>query len=76
LWASTSITLNGGNTNLKNMSKNIGIYLVIFGLVLAMAWFYNKTPQEEIKDVNFTKFTSYVAEEKVKEIFIDPNSML
>jgi len=61
---------------LKNMSKNIGIYLVIFGLVLAMAWFYNKTPQEEIKDVNFSKFTSYVAEEKVTEIYIDTNKMI
>jgi len=61
---------------LKNMSKNIGIYLVIFGLVLAMAWFYNKTPQEEIKDVNFSKFTSYVAEEQLTEIYIDTNTML
>jgi cell division protease FtsH len=58
------------------MSKNIGIYLVIFGLVLAMAYFYNKTPQEEIKDVNFSKFTSYVAEEKITEIDIDTNTML
>ena len=61
---------------MKNMSKNIGIYLVIFGLVLAMAWFYNKTPQEEIKDVNFSKFTSYVAEEQLTEIYIDTNTML
>jgi cell division protease FtsH len=61
---------------LKNISKNIGIYLVIFGLVLAMAWFFNKTPQEQIKDVNFSKFTSSVVKQDLKEIYIDPNSML
>jgi cell division protease FtsH len=76
LWASTSITLNGGNKNLKNMSKNIGVYLIIFGLVLAMAWFYNKTPQEEIKDVNFSVFTQHVVKQEIKEIYVDPNSML
>ena len=62
--------------NLKNISKNIGIYLVIFGLVLAMAWFYNKTPQEQIKDVNFSTFTQHVAKMEVKEIYVDTNSML
>jgi cell division protease FtsH len=58
------------------MSKNIGIYLVIFGLVLAMAWFYNKSPQEEIKDVDFSKFTTYVAKEQLTEIYINTNDML
>jgi len=60
---------------LKNLSKNIGIYLIIFGLVLAMAWFYNKTPQEQVKDVNFSQFVSKVKAEQVKEYQVDENTM-
>ncbi len=60
---------------MKNLSKNIGIYLVIFGLVLAMAWFYNKTPQEEIKDVNFAKFASQLEDKQVTEYVVDENTM-
>ena len=60
---------------MKNLSKNIGIYLIIFGLVLAMAWFYNKTPQEQVKDVNFSQFVSKVKAEQVKEYQVDENTM-
>ena len=49
---------------MKKLSRNIGIYLIIFGLVLAMAWFYNKSPNEDAKDISFSKFTQYVSQEK------------
>lgn len=60
---------------MKKLSRNIGIYLIIFGLVLAMAWFYNKSPGEEAKDISFSKFTQYVSQEKVEKLYIDENDM-
>lgn len=60
---------------MKKISKNIGIYLIIFGLVLAMAWFYNKSPNEEVKDVSYTDFVSHIKNEDVKSIHVDNNKM-
>ena len=56
---------------LKKVSKNIGIYLLIFGLVLAMAYLYNRTPNEEIKEVTFTTFTKHVRDKDFKKVTID-----
>lgn len=61
---------------MKRFSKNIGIYLIIFGLVLAMAWFYNKTPNEEIKEVDYTEFVQYLKAGDVDELNVDNNKML
>ncbi len=58
---------------MKRFSKNIGIYLIIFGLVLAMAWFYNKTPNEEIKEVDYTEFVQYLKAGDVDELNVDNN---
>ena len=56
---------------LKKVSKNIGIYLLIFGLVLAMAYLYNRTPNEEVKEVTFTTFTKHVRDKDFKKVTID-----
>ncbi|MGI6257795.1 MAG: ATP-dependent zinc metalloprotease FtsH [Anaerovoracaceae bacterium] len=61
---------------MKRFSKNIGIYLVIFGLVLAMAWFYNKSPNEEIKDVSYTEFVQHLKSGEVKELNVNNNKMM
>ncbi|MBQ9179744.1 MAG: ATP-dependent zinc metalloprotease FtsH, partial [Firmicutes bacterium] len=56
---------------MKKVSKNIGIYLLIFGLVLAMAYLYNRTPNEEVKEVTFTTFTKHVRDKDFKKVTID-----
>ncbi|MEG0919207.1 MAG: ATP-dependent zinc metalloprotease FtsH [Anaerovoracaceae bacterium] len=56
---------------MKNLTKNIGIYVIILALVLGMAFFYNKSPKEEIKDINYSKFTSYIADGDMKEVEFD-----
>lgn len=61
---------------MKRFSKNIGIYLVIFGLVLAMAWFYNKGPNEEIKDISYTEFVQHLKSGEVKELNVNNNKMM
>ena len=40
-------------------AKNIGIYVVIFGLVLAMVWFYNSGTDEEQEAVSYTHLDVY-----------------
>ena len=36
---------------MKKVTKNIGIYVIIFGLVLAMVWFYNSDAPKEEKEI-------------------------
>ena len=56
---------------MKRMSKNIGIYLLIFGIVLAMAYFYSNTPSNETKEVTFTTFTKHVRDKDFTKVTID-----
>lgn len=60
---------------MNRVVKNLGIYIVIFGLVLAMAWFYQGTPQQEVKEVKFSKFYTYVKNERVEELSINDRTM-
>ena len=60
---------------MNRVFKNLGIYIVIFGLVLAMAWFYQGTPQQEVKEVDLTKFTSQLKSENIKELLINGTTM-
>ncbi len=56
---------------MKRLSKNIGIYLIIFGLVLAMAWFYSRGDDGEAeKEVTFSTMSEYAADDKIEEINI------
>ena len=49
-------------------AKNIGIYVVIFGLVLAMVWFYNSDTPEEQKEVKTSTMVKYLKENEVDTI--------
>lgn len=56
---------------MKRLSKNIGIYLIIFGLVLSMAWFYQSGGDgEEEKEISFSRMAEYAAENQISEINI------
>lgn len=56
---------------MKRLSKNIGIYLVIFGVVLAMAWFYSSGSDKDVeKEVSFSTMCEYAADGKITEINI------
>lgn len=57
---------------MKRLSKNIGIYLVIFALVLAMAWFYSSGSEKEAaKEVNFSTMVEYAQAQKIEKVNID-----
>lgn len=49
-------------------AKNIGIYAVIFGLVLAMVWFYNSGTKEDQKEVRTSTMIKYLKEDEVENI--------
>ncbi len=53
---------------MKKVTKNIGIYIVIFGLVLAMVWFYNSDAPKEEQEVKTSTMIQYLKEDKVESI--------
>lgn len=56
---------------MKRLSKNIGIYLIIFGIVLAMAWFYSRGDSEDVeKEIPFATMSQYAADNKITDINI------
>ncbi len=59
----------------KRVFKNLGIYIVIFGLVLAMAWFYQGTPEQEVKEVDYSNFATQLKNEKIEELTINERIM-
>ncbi|MGN0659087.1 MAG: ATP-dependent zinc metalloprotease FtsH [Emergencia sp.] len=60
---------------MKKFAKNISIYLIIFALVLAAAFFYKGGGSEEYKQVKYSTFATYLAQEKISEIDIDGNKL-
>ncbi len=40
-----------------------------------MAWFYQGTPQQEVKEVDLTKFTTQLKSENIKELLINGTTM-
>ena len=51
--------------------RNIGVYLIIFALVLTMAYLYKGgAPKEEIKEIKLSEFVNELSEEQVKSINI------
>ena len=61
---------------MKRTSRNIGIYAVILLLVLSMAWMYTRTPQDEVKTINFSTMVDHLADKEVKELIVDNNTMM
>lgn len=65
----------GEQQTLNRVVKNLGIYVVIFGLVLAMAWFYQGTPEQEVKEVDFSEFATQLKNERVESLTINDRTM-
>jgi len=49
-------------------AKNIGIYVIIFGLVLGMVWFFNNDAEDGAKEVKTSTLISYLKQEEVSSI--------
>ncbi len=55
----------------KSKAKNMGIYVMIFVMVLVMAWFYQGTPKETVKEIPFSELVETLQKEQIKTITIN-----
>lgn len=56
---------------MKKLTRNIGVYVIIFAMVIAMVWFYtNGTPKEE-KEVKLSTMIEYLQDKKVESIQVE-----
>ena len=60
---------------MKKVTKNIGIYVIIFGLVLAMVWFYNSDAPKEEKEIKTSTMIHYLQDKKVESINLTETKM-
>ncbi len=59
------------NDKRKNTVRGVGIYFLIFAVVLSIAWFYQDAAigkQETVKSIEFSEFVSYLEKEQVQTI--------
>lgn len=60
---------------MKKVTKNIGIYVITFGLVLAMVWFYNSDAPKEEKEIKTSTMIHYLQDKKVESINVTETKM-
>lgn len=61
---------------MNRIVKNLGIYLVIFALVLGFAWFYQGDQQQPVEPVEFSEFVNQLRIRQVKELTIVDTSFV
>ena len=52
----------------KRTTRNIGIYVLIFALVMGMAFLYNRAPKDESKEIEYSELVEYIAKEDIQII--------
>lgn len=57
-----------GRKEILKKTRNIVIYLVIFGLVFAMVWFYNSDAPEEQQEVKTSTMVKHLRDDEVESI--------
>ncbi|WP_206459935.1 ATP-dependent zinc metalloprotease FtsH [Anaerovorax sp. IOR16] len=55
---------------MNRTAKNVGIYLLIFVIVVVMAWVYKGVPAKEIKSIEFSEMVTYLEKQQVTELTI------
>lgn len=61
------------NNKKRNALRGMGIYFLIFAIVLVFAWFYQGAitgNQQKVESLEFSEFVSYLADEQVKTVKI------
>ncbi|NCB42491.1 MAG: ATP-dependent metallopeptidase FtsH/Yme1/Tma family protein [Clostridia bacterium] len=65
------------NKNKRNTARGVGVYFLIFAVVLSIAWFYQGATlgtQETVKNIEFSEFVSKLADEQVRTVKITESS--
>ena len=60
---------------MSKIVKNIGIYVVIFALVLAMAFIYQSGGREEVVEVEFSQMATYLQAREVREMNVTDKTL-
>jgi len=60
---------------LNRFAKNLGIYVVIFALVLAIAWIYQSGPREEVRIVEFSQAVRHLRNNDIRELNVTDRVM-
>ena len=60
---------------MKKVTRSIGIYVIIFGIVLGMIWFYNSDAPEEQEQVRTSTMIQYLKDDKVENINVTETKM-
>ncbi len=55
---------------MNKLVKNVGIYIIIFAVVMGLAWFYSGNEASAPKSVEFSDFVTYMQKEQVVELTI------
>ena len=55
---------------MRRIARNISVYVIIFLIVIIMAWLYRGAPVEEIKELSLAEFTTQLSNENVTSINI------
>ncbi len=61
---------------MNRAAKNLGIYLLIFALVLGAAWVFQENKAQRVTPVEFSEFVKYVQNRQVKELTIIDTNLL
>ncbi|MDD3873702.1 MAG: ATP-dependent metallopeptidase FtsH/Yme1/Tma family protein, partial [Methanosarcina sp.] len=61
---------------MNRVAKNLGIYIIIFALVLGIAWFIQENQGQQVTQVQFSEFVTQVQNKQVKELTIIETSLL
>jgi cell division protease FtsH len=61
---------------LNRVVKNLGIYIIIFALVLGVAWVYQGNQGQQVTEVEFSEFVTSVQKREVKELTIIDTSLV
>ncbi|MGI6733827.1 MAG: ATP-dependent zinc metalloprotease FtsH [Anaerovoracaceae bacterium] len=61
---------------MNRIAKNIGVYIIILVLVMAITWVYQGNQGPQIKEVEFSDFVRYIQNKQVKELTIIETSLL
>ncbi len=58
---------------MKRFSKNLTIYLLLFAIVFGVAYFFNGSRTEQVKqtEIELSKFVNYLEREKISEVEIN-----
>lgn len=60
---------------MNKVIKNLGIYIIIFALVMGIAWVYQGNQEQKVKPVEFSEFVNYIQTRQVEELTIIETSL-